>query len=122
MQLQLFIKAAELGREYLKQSDIEEQDHIAIANALTRSGEAEAALEFLEQARVLYPDEKDVYLALAHAYLELEQEHSAASMLEQGAEIDPAMFKDAAELSPSRQQYRAGALSEYKSARPERKT
>ncbi|HBR98105.1 MAG TPA: hypothetical protein DD979_12115 [Gammaproteobacteria bacterium] len=98
MQLQLFKEAAALGRAYLQQDNVDKADYIAIANALTRSGEAEAALEFLEQARALFPDKHEVYLALGHAYLALDQVHTAAAMLEAGARIKPAMYKDAAEL------------------------
>ena len=98
IRLNLFLKAAEIGREFLAQSDISKTDFIAIANALTQAGEAESALEFLEQARLRYPGEKDVYVGLAHAYLEINQTQSAAAVLDEGSRYIPALHKDAAEL------------------------
>ena len=98
IRLNLFLKAAEIGREFLAQSDISKTDFIAIANALTQAGEAESALAFLEQARLRYPGEKDVYVGLAHAYLEINQTQSAAAVLDEGSRYIPALHKDAAEL------------------------
>lgn len=98
IRLNLFLKAAEIGREFLAEDDIGKTDFIAIANALTQAGEAASALEFLEQARLRYRGEKDVYVGLAHAYLELDQTQSAAAVLDEGARYVPELHKDAAEL------------------------
>jgi len=98
IELGLFQKAVELGQEYIKSHEASVTDYVSLGDALRRSGQPKTALKFLELARLTFPQEKNVYLAMAHAYIDMENTYAAAMVLEEGGEFDNALFKDAAEL------------------------
>lgn len=98
IELGLYQQAVELGQAYIKNHDASVNDYVSLGDALRRSGKPKSALKFLELARLIYPGEKNVYLAMAHAYLDLGNSYAAAMMLEEGGQFDNALLKDAAEL------------------------
>ena len=98
IELGLFQKAVELGQKYIKNHEATVTDYVSLGDALRRSGQPKVALKFLELARLTFPQEKNVYLAMAHAYIDMENIYAAAMVLEEGGEIDNTLFKDAAEL------------------------
>ena len=71
---------------------------MSLGDALRRSGKPEDALRFLELARVRYPGEKNVYVAMAHAYSDMDNLSAAAAMLEEGGHYHNKLYKDSAEL------------------------
>ncbi len=98
IELDLFQEAVVLGQRYIKYHDASVNDYVSLGDALRRSGQPENALWFLELARMKFPAEKNVYLAMAHAYMDIGSTYAAASMLEEGGEYDNKLFTDAAEL------------------------
>lgn len=98
IELGLYQEAAALGREYLQVASASEQDHLAIANALRRSGQPREAAAFLEMAQMQDGASQDITLELAHAYLDLDWKHAAAGVLEQAVGEYPTLASEAAEL------------------------
>lgn len=98
IQMGLFKEASVLGATYLSSTDAESRDYIAIGEALRRSGEPVAALKFLELARFKFNREKDLYLAMVQAYMDLDQFYTAAQLMEEAGRLDSALLIDAAEL------------------------
>lgn len=117
----LFKKAAELGRQYLEQTEGKLEDYIALGNALRASGDLDEAAVFLEQAQLNFPDSPDVKKVLAHVYIERDQLSVAADLLYQAALLDPALMAEAAELyRRSGQTFRALSLNTQLSNQPEK--
>lgn len=98
IELGLFQEAVFLGKAYIKHYDASANDYVSLGDALRQSGEPKTGLKFLELARLKFPAEKNVYVAMAHAYLDLEKTHAAAKILQQGAVFHNALRKDAAKL------------------------
>ncbi|MBE9568561.1 MAG: tetratricopeptide repeat protein [Proteobacteria bacterium] len=98
IELGLYQEAVQLGQEFIKDHEPSVNDYVSLGDALRRSGKPESALKFLELARLVHPQEKNVYLAMAHAYLDMDDTYAAAMMLEEGGRFENALLKDAAEL------------------------
>lgn len=60
-----------------------------LASCYVRSGDEAAALETLEKARILFPDNTDVMAALAKHYMLRDQYDKAAPVIEQGLSTNP---------------------------------
>ncbi len=104
IQLGLFQKAAQLGLDYVTRFSADAMDYVAIGNSLRESGQYQAALNFLEPARMRFPDDENTVLALARTYADLGRYHTAASLLEQAAMNNSKYLVDAAELYRRAQQ------------------
>jgi tetratricopeptide (TPR) repeat protein len=98
IELGLLQEAVDLGKKYIKQYTASVNDYVSLGDALRRSGKPENALKFLELARLEFPTDKNVYLAMAHAYMDMENTYAAATMLEEGGQYHNKLYKDAAEL------------------------
>jgi tetratricopeptide (TPR) repeat protein len=103
--LGLYQAAAELGRQYLRDSEPGLEDCIAIGSALRRSGRPREAAAFLESTVLKFPASRDARLELAHAYLDQEMELVAAHLFEEAALYDPALKLEAAEVYRRAKQY-----------------
>ncbi|WP_154224151.1 tetratricopeptide repeat protein [Marinicella rhabdoformis] len=94
--------AAELGADYLTRYNAEASDYVAIGNALRQSdkgtGDLNMALQFLEKARLMFPQNADVAKSLAAAYIKNEAYHSAAKIVHDLALTDNGLISEAAEL------------------------
>lgn len=98
IELGFYTEAAVLGRRYLDTASASVEDHVLIGNALRASGQADLALSFLQQARLRFGADENVSKTLALTYINLEQYHSAASIIHQAALLNPALLSEAAEL------------------------
>ncbi len=98
IELGLFQEAVALGTLYIENHDATVNDYVSLGDALRQSGKPRQGLIFLELARLKFPGEKNIYLAMAHAYLDLDHIHGAAKLLEQGAVMHNELYKDSAEL------------------------
>jgi len=98
IELGLFQEAIKLGQYYIESHDASVNDYVSLGDALRRSGKPEDALRFLELARVKYPGDKNVYVAMAHAYSDIGNLTAAAAMLEEGGHYHNKLYKDSAEL------------------------
>ena len=106
IELGLNAEAAEVGRRYLARSEGKAEDYVAIGTALRRSRAYDAALGFLEKARLMFPGNDLVARALAQTWAEKGDPLAAAELLAEQAELEPVLFPEAAELMR-----RAGHLS-----------
>ncbi|MEZ5464189.1 MAG: hypothetical protein R3F22_02970 [Lysobacteraceae bacterium] len=106
IELGLNAEAAEVGRHYLGRSEGKVEDYVAIGTALRRTRAHDAALGFLERARLMFPGNGMVARALAQTWAEKGDSLAAAEILAQQAELEPVLFPEAAELMR-----RAGNLS-----------
>ncbi|GAB4189228.1 MAG: hypothetical protein Tsb002_16070 [Wenzhouxiangellaceae bacterium] len=112
IELGLYQEAASQGQEYLQRSAGAVEDYVAIGDAMRRSGQVEQALQFLEAARLLFPENTLVSKALAHAYIDDQSLHVAAGIIDQAAHRDAALIPEAAELyRQAGQTYRALLLN-----------
>lgn len=104
LELGLFHEAALAGEAYLARAGQSVGAHLALGEALRRARRPEAAA-ILEEARLRWPADEQVLLALARAHHDAGRPRAAAAILEEAALRSPALLADAAELYR-----RAGAL------------
>lgn len=98
IELGLFQEAVMLGQQYIEENKATADDYVSLGDALRRSGKPEQALTFLERARLVFPGNKNVYVAVAQSYMDLEKIQSAAMILEEGGFYHNKLYKDSAEL------------------------
>lgn len=98
MELGLFQEAAERGRRYLAVAEGKEEDYVAIGHALKRARQYEAALSFLESARLKFPGSENVIKVLAATWLEHGQPLAAGELMYRASLDNPALKPEAAEL------------------------
>ncbi|HBK54829.1 MAG TPA: hypothetical protein DDZ76_00865 [Xanthomonadales bacterium] len=91
-------EAAELGRTYLRRAEGKAEDYVAIGTALRRSGDTQAALVFLEEAGMRFPEDVSIPKALAQTWLEADAPMAAAEILARAAVAEPALYAETAEL------------------------
>jgi len=96
--LQLYRQAANLGLIYLRESNAQAKDYIAIGNALRLSRQFPEALSILESARLKFPQDSTIAKVLAHTYLDQGHLNTAAQIFEQGALYDQALYVEAGEI------------------------
>lgn len=96
--LGLYQHAAELGQRYLTLASPQPQDVVAIGSALRKSGQTDAALALLERARLNNPQDRDLTVELAHAWLDKEQPVMAADLFAEAAIYHQDLRLEAAEL------------------------
>ena len=105
VQLGLYQVAAEAGRAYLRTAEATYEDHLAIGQALVRSGSTKEGLEFLERAHLQYPERPAVLMDLARVYQGLSMYRTAATLLE-----PVALAGDANLAAQSAELYRAAGM------------
>ena len=98
MELGLYQEAAARGQSYLQRVDGKEEDYVAIGNALKRARQFDAALRFLEAARLKFPASENVVKVLAATYLEQGQPLAAGELMYRASLSNPALKPEAAEL------------------------
>lgn len=81
----LYQAAAELGRDYLRDSDATARDYLAIGAALYQAGSRSEALEFFELANLQFPGSEEVSLELAKLYRDKGMYRTAALLLERAS-------------------------------------
>jgi tetratricopeptide (TPR) repeat protein len=96
--LELYQAAMEVGLEYLERISPEASDYVAIAMAFRQGQRPDEAIRFLEQARLLFPDDERIIATLASAYADVEMEEAAADLLQRSAENHPEFIAQSAEL------------------------
>ncbi len=104
IQLGLYQKASQLGMDYISHFSADVMDYVAIGNALRESGQYQTALNFLEPARMRFPDDENALLTLARTYADLGRYRTAAGLVEMAATNDEKYLIDAAELYRRAQQ------------------
>jgi predicted Zn-dependent protease len=98
VELELYQAAVEEGSAYLERTDVQAEDFTAISEALIRGGAAEKAILILESAHLRFPDNQDLLIQLARAYLQNDRPLTAARLFRQASRNDPKLILDAAEL------------------------
>jgi tetratricopeptide (TPR) repeat protein len=98
MELGLYQEAAERSQRYLAVAEGKEEDYVAIGHALKRARQYEAALSFLESARLKFPGSENVIKVLAATWLEHGQPLAAGELMYRASLANPALKPEAAEL------------------------
>jgi tetratricopeptide (TPR) repeat protein len=98
IELQLYQEALDYSRDFLTRDDATDQDSLAIAQALIKSNQANAAVLLLEAAHLRYPRNIEIMLALAHAYHSSDMPLASARLFEKAAAINPEFAFETAEL------------------------
>lgn len=98
IELGLYRRAAELGGDFLSSQEAARDDYLAIGSALRRSGQLQAALSFLESARLRFPGDAELTQELAAAYKDRGDLAVAADLLEAAGRNKRELLADAAEL------------------------
>ncbi len=106
IELDLTQAAAEASVEYLEGMEDDSEAYVTIGEALRRGDMVDLSIRTLEMARIRYPGNERVLLALAQAYLSAEMPRIAGGMVEEAAATNNALYHDAAEIYR-----RAGAYS-----------
>lgn len=105
LQLQLYRRAAEAAEHYLAKGTPSVDDYIAVANALMGTKQVDKAIIFLGRARLVYPYNKRVIVALANLYVKKRHFITAAGLFERLSFMNPGYAMDAAELYRRNQRY-----------------
>ncbi|MGD8860989.1 MAG: hypothetical protein PVI30_13355 [Myxococcales bacterium] len=98
IELGLFQEVMDLGQKYLARAEATSEDYVAVGEALRRGGQLDKAGLILEGAKLRFPENEQIQLALAHVYLDKDQPLSAAILLEDAARMNPKYTVEAAEL------------------------
>lgn len=98
IELNLTQAAVEKSRAYLQRLENDPAAYVTVGEALRRGGDPEEAALTLEIGRLLHPANRQIHLALAQAYLDLDQPRSAGAMVERAAVSDPTLYFEAAEI------------------------
>ena len=106
LQLQLFARALEVADNVIENSQKPAQDAAAVGSSFIKAGQAERAIAFLERHRLAHRDHAELAYTLARAYLESDQIHAAAGIMDSVAARHPHLAEQAAEIHR-----RAGNLS-----------
>ena len=91
-------QAASLGTAYLDKFKGESKDYVAIGTALYTSGDNLTALQFLETAKLKFPQDENTAKSLAAVYIQNEMYFSAAKIIHDASFNNPNLIKEAAEL------------------------
>jgi tetratricopeptide (TPR) repeat protein len=91
-------EASILGKSYLEKFQGDLNDFVAIGNALYRSGDIVSALNFLEIAKLKFPNNEGIAKSLAAIYISKENYYSAAKIIHDISYINQSLIKEAAEL------------------------
>ena len=91
-------QASTLGKDYLQTYKGELDDYVAIGNALRASGDQVSALQFLETARLKFPQDENIAKSLAAVYIHDENYYSAAKIIHDASLLNHNLIKEAAEL------------------------
>lgn len=98
IELGLYQEAMELGQSFMKTDAAGAEDYLAVGEALRRNGQYDEAIRFLEQARLIYPQDKRVVVQLANAYADADKPLAGADLFQRAAELDAKFVREAAEL------------------------
>ena len=96
--LGLYQAAVNEGYAYLKDVKSDVKETIAFSQALISAKQYDEAIRLLESARLVHPEEVNVAIQLAQAYLAQGHTFTAARLFEHAARTDAALLLDAAEL------------------------
>lgn len=105
LQMNLYSSAIKAAERFLSKGNPSVDDYIAVANALMSSNQIDNAIIFLNKARLIYPDNQRVYVALANLYFKQHHYLTGAMLFERLSISDPSYAGDAAELYRRSQQY-----------------
>ena len=96
--LGLYQAAMEEGLKYLSEKQASPDEYTALAEALIEGKQSERAAVLLETARLTFPENADILIQLAKAYLESGHTLVGARLFEHASNISPKLTADAAEL------------------------
>jgi tetratricopeptide (TPR) repeat protein len=98
IELGLFRELTRRGAAFLDRPDVEAGDLAAMGEALRKGGQLAEARQFVEKARLRFPDDVPLTVLLSRIYLDGEQLLSSALLLEEVARHDPQYLVEAAEM------------------------
>lgn len=99
IELGYFQTASELGSRYLARApEAKEEDYLAIGSALRRAKQPEAAIRFLEAARLRFGPGENLTKQLAAVWLDRGMPLVAAELMHGAAQQNPALLPETAEL------------------------
>ncbi len=98
VEMGLYQRAAELGQVFLKRAHSGVDDYLALGEAFRRAGAHQRAKVLLEEARLRFPDNEDVLVHLAHAYIATGELIAAGELMQRAAEFDAKYVVESAEL------------------------
>lgn len=94
----LFTQAVEEGRKYLSAIQVTADDYTILSEAFMNGGAQEESILLLEAARLRFPNQTDLTVQLARAYMKNGNELISARLFEHAAMKNETFAADAAEL------------------------
>jgi len=99
MSVKLYRAAVEDANRYFKTAKkMDAKSYIAFATALRKAGERDRAIEMMEKANLLYPDNVKVTILLAHLYIDKEMLQAAAELFDEASIEDKKYNAESAEM------------------------
>lgn len=98
IELDLSQAAAEESQKYIRYAEGDPSAYLTIGESLRRGGKYELALNTLEMAKLKFPDNERIRLALAYVYADNNQPFTAARLIEEAAAYNGELYYEAAEL------------------------
>ena len=106
IELDLTREAVDQSLLFLSSLGTDPVGYITIGEALRRGNQHNEAIIVLEMAKLKFPENNDIYLSLAQAYLDAERFLTAADIVETVSHHDGTYYYDAAELYRRAGRYR----------------
>ena len=98
IELGLTQAAGDRSELYLERLDDEPAAYVTVGEALRRGGNPQQSIVTLEMGLLQHPNNRNIRLALAQAYLDAEKPRTAGSMVERAAAQDQELYFEAAEI------------------------
>ena len=98
IELGLYRELARRGGAFLDRDDVEAVDLAAMGEAMRKGGQLAEARQFVEEARLRFPDDVSLSVLLSRVYMDDEQLLSSAMILEEVARLDSKYLIEAAEM------------------------
>lgn len=97
-ELQLYQAAIEASKEYIAKGKATPKEYLALAQMLMSGEQLDLAIQTLEEAKLIFPDDAKLNVVLGHAYLKRDMVHTTAQLFERGSYYDSNYTKEAAEM------------------------
>lgn len=98
IELGLTQEAADQSRQFVRNAGGDPSAYVTIGEALRRGGQVDSAIGVLEMGVLEFPENSQIKLALAQAYLDKGYTRSAGGLVEQAAARDFELYHEAAEI------------------------
>ncbi|HHH19634.1 MAG TPA: hypothetical protein ENK86_03870 [Campylobacterales bacterium] len=97
-ELKLYQAAIDASKAYMDMGKASPKEYLALAQMLMSGEQLDLAIQTLEEAKLIFPNDAKLNVVLGHAYLKRDMVHVTAQLFERGSYYDHNYTKEAAEM------------------------